>query len=118
MGLQDKLREINKDLREKGISIDLRVTDDKVGLLKRKKVLTGYAFTAVKVEDDIETAAQIERVMRDSIGYGKFTRDYDVRTKVLKGTFNTLEPEEVEMVSRSFTSRTPRVVYRTGGSNK
>ena len=116
--LNEKVEGAIEVLKEKGINVEVTV--------KRRIVRSEFLEITTTLGDssknsDIECAAEIEKAMRDALGYGTFARSYDARTRVMKASYRPLEKEASLTKAVSKASRSepkPARRYRTAGTTE
>ena len=88
--LDKKVQVAIEALKEKGITIKV---DIKGRIFRSKYLEITTALDESSENKDIECAAEIEKAMREALGYGTFSKSYDIRNRVMTATYKPLEKE-------------------------
>ena len=88
--LDKKVEGAIEALKEKGIEVQVNV---KGGFIRSQYLEISTDLGSDSKFNDIDCAAEVERALRDALGYGTFNRSYDARTKVMTATYRPLAKE-------------------------
>lgn len=108
--LGEKVQGAVEALKEKGIEVDVHVKGGTI----RSQFLEITAVLGGSEHNDIDCAAEIQKALRDAVGYGTFANSYDPRTKMMTASYRPLAKESsvVRTVSK-VTVSAGRCVSRT-----
>ena len=88
--LDNKVEGAIEVLKENGIDIQVNV---KGGIIRSHYLEISTDLGSNSKFNDIDCAAEVEKAMRDALGYGTFDKSYDTRTKVMTATYKPLAKE-------------------------
>ena len=101
MLLEDKIPQIQSALAKEGISVNIDILYN--GWFNPHPYAFSLKVGSILDDEDIETGALIERVLRQQAGYGSTKKEYDCETKCLTMVYEPYQEETRRIVSSGKT---------------
>jgi len=110
MSLQLKLNEVSKKFKDGELKVSVNIA--KMGAFYNRKEGLQIIVNDVSEPTYIAVSAQVQTILRDSIGYGMVNSNYDFDTNKINIDFIPIEKERVASIRSNYHKSTSEPVIR------